>query len=83
MSSICSECKNEKKSKLSMVTMSEAAWDRNEERHRKEKNTLLIALIIAVVLMAVTNIGWLIHESFSATEDHPATCSVPNNAKKE
>jgi hypothetical protein len=45
---------------LAMVTMSEAAWDRNEERHRKEKRTLLIAFVAAVVVAVVTNIGWLL-----------------------
>lgn len=49
-----------KKTNLSMVTMSEAAWDRNEERHRKEKKFLLIAFVVAVFLAASTTFGWLL-----------------------
>lgn len=46
---------------IAMITMSEAAFDRIEERNRREKKTLVIALIVSVVLMAASNIGWLIY----------------------
>lgn len=59
----CATCKGEEKKELAMITMSEAAWERNEERHRKEKRNLLIALLIAVFLIVISNIGWLIYES--------------------
>lgn len=49
-----------KKTNLSMVTMSEAAWDRNEERHRKEKKFLLIAFVVAVFFAVSTTFGWLL-----------------------
>ena len=46
---------------ITMITMSEAGFDRIEERHIREKKTLAIAFVVAVVLLVATNIGWLIH----------------------
>ena len=46
---------------ISMITMSEAGFDRIEERHRREKKSLSIAFLIAVAVAAASNIGWLIY----------------------
>ena len=62
MNKNCTGCKIDKKKELVMVTMSEAAWDRNEERHQKEKRTLLIALAIVAALLVITNACYAIHE---------------------
>lgn len=59
----CTACKGEEEKEIAMISMSEAAWERNEERHRKEKKNLLVALLIAVLLIVISNIGWLIYES--------------------
>lgn len=55
----CKRCSEN--NEIATVTMSEAAWDRNEERHRKEKSSYLIALVVAIALLAITNVCWLAH----------------------
>lgn len=60
MNKNCTGCKSEEKKDLVMVTMSEAAWDRNEERHRKEKQTLLLTLVIVTTLLVITNVCYAI-----------------------
>lgn len=58
----CLSCKGEhEKKKIATVTMSEAAWDRNEERHRKEKNLCLIVAIVSSVIVFATNAIWLFY----------------------
>ena len=46
------KCTNCSEKKLVTITISEAAWDRNEDRHRKEKRLLVIALIISLIISA-------------------------------
>ena len=48
---------------IATVTMSEGAWERHEERNKKEKRLILIGWIITIFLLAASNIGWLIYES--------------------
>lgn len=46
----CENCEKDKE-ELSVVTMSEAAWEKHETRHSKEKRNLLIWNIIATILL--------------------------------
>jgi hypothetical protein len=46
---------------IAMITMSEAAWERNEERHRREKKNILAVLVVAIALLAITNMCWFAH----------------------
>lgn len=62
---------------LAMIMMSEAAWERNEERHKKEKKNLLIVLAITVVLLALSNICWMKHAKQIEAE-HKITMSHIN-----
>ena len=48
---------------IATVTMSEGAWERHEERNKKEKRLILIGWIITIFLLVASNIGWLIYES--------------------
>ena len=45
---------------IATITMSEACWERIEERHKRVKNKLLVALVVVSVLMAATNALWII-----------------------
>lgn len=69
----CDRCSKEPE--IATVTMSEAAWDRNEERHRREKKTIFIAFLIAVVLLAISNGCWLAHAIRSGAETNTTTYS--------
>lgn len=48
---------------IATVTMSEGAWERHEERNKKEKRLILIGWIITIFLLVASSIGWLIYES--------------------
>jgi hypothetical protein len=60
MGNSCNACR-EHKNEITMVTMSEAAWDRAEERHRREKKALVAGIVVSVALAVVSNIAWLIY----------------------
>ena len=72
----CERCYE--KNEIATVTMSEAAWDRNEERHRREKKTILIALVIAMGLLAISNVFWLIHVSRTTTAPTATNTTTTN-----
>ena len=64
---ICNGCGADE---IATVTMSEGAWERHEERNKKEKRLILIGWIITIFLLVASNIGWLIYESqFETVEE--------------
>ena len=58
---------------IATVTMSEGAWERHEERNKKEKRLILIGWIITIFLLVASNIGWLIYESQFETAEETST----------
>lgn len=79
----CLSCKGESsKQKIAMVTMSEAAWDRNEERHKKEKMTYFVAAIVLAVIIFVTNAVWLVYVGEIKKDDRAGNTAVDDVAKE-
>ena len=62
MAKTCNGCGNEG-AEMTKVTMSSADWQRSEQRHEKREKRLWIALIVAVAMLFVSNMGWLIYQS--------------------
>jgi hypothetical protein len=86
----CASCAGDTaKKEIAMVTMTEAAWDRAEERHFKEKNFLkkiIIALIALLVLSNLIIIGIFTYErlqydyaSYEAITDQGGDAKIYGN----
>lgn len=58
MSKTCNGCNDTTK-----VTMSSADWQKNEQRHENREKRYIAVIILLIVLLVATNIGWLIYES--------------------
>lgn len=80
MSKKCDECKRcAMNDDMTNVIMSSADWQRNEQRHlRREKR--FVALIVLLVLFLVgSNVGWLIYENqFEVVEETTTTITQDN-----
>lgn len=64
MSKICNSCNDTTK-----VTMSSADWQKNEQRHENREKRYIGVIVLLIVLLVATNIGWLIYEnSFETVE---------------
>lgn len=78
MSKKCDECKRcAMNDDMTNVIMSSADWQRNEQRHlRREKR--FVALIVLLVLFLVgSNVGWLIYENqFEVVEETTGTITT-------
>ncbi len=48
---------------MAVISMSEGAWERNEERHSREKRRLWIAILVLIFMLVGSNVAWLIYES--------------------
>ena len=70
MPKTCNGCGTDE---IATVTMSEGAWERHEERNKKEKRLILIGWIITIILLVASNIGWLIYESQFETAEETST----------
>lgn len=86
----CTACKSDpEKKELATVTMSEAAWDRNEERHYNEKKALKKIIIALIALLVASNliiIGIFTYErlqydyaSYEATTDQGGDAKIYGN----
>ena len=65
MSNACNGCesKNQQKEEMTMISMSSADWQRNEQRHEKREKRHWILEIILVALLVFSNIAWFVYES--------------------
>lgn len=64
MSKTCNGCNDTTK-----VTMSSADWQKNEQRHENREKRYIGVIVLLIVLLVATNIGWLIYEnSFETVE---------------
>lgn len=52
----CNGCVGEK---VAMITMSEANWERIEQRHAQQKKFLLVVAIIATTTLLISNLVWI------------------------
>lgn len=65
MSNACNGCenKNQQQEEMTMISMSSADWQRNEQRHEKREKRHWILEIILVALLVFSNIAWFVYES--------------------
>ena len=71
MSKKCDECKRcAMNDDMTNVIMSSADWQRNEQRHLRREKRLIAIIILVIVLLVGSNIGWLVYESrFDVVEE--------------
>lgn len=58
MSKTCNGCNDTTK-----VMMSSADWQKNEQRHENREKRYIGVIVLLIVLLVATNIGWLVYES--------------------
>lgn len=64
MSKKCDECKRcAMNDDMTNVVMSSADWQRNEQRHLRREKRFVAIVVLLVLLLVGSNIGWLIYES--------------------
>lgn len=64
MSKKCDECKRcAMNDDMTNVIMSSADWQRNEQRHLRREKRLIAIIILVIVLLVGSNIGWLVYEN--------------------
>lgn len=61
MSKTCNGCGTD--NQMSVVSMSSADWQRNEQRHERREKRLVWVIVLLIVLLVGSNIGWLVYES--------------------
>ena len=71
MSKRCDECKRcAMNDDMTNVIMSSADWQRNEQRHLRREKRFIGIIVLLVLLLVGSNVGWLIHEnSFEVVEE--------------
>lgn len=62
MSKTCDKCGIENKT-MTMVTMSSADWQRNEQRHERREKRLSWIIVLLIVLFVGSNFAWLMYEN--------------------
>lgn len=83
MNKNCNNCGTEKQ-QMTMVSMSSADWQKNEQRHeRREKRHIWIHVLL-ILLLVGSNIAWLAYESQFETietiEEYEADADDGGNA---
>lgn len=64
MSRKCDECKRcAMNDDMTNVVMSSADWQRNEQRHLRREKRLIAIIVLVIVLLVGSNVGWLIYNS--------------------
>jgi hypothetical protein len=64
MSKKCDECKRcAMNDDMTNVVMSSADWQRNEQRHLRREKRFVAIIVLLIILLVGSNIGWLVYES--------------------
>ena len=64
MSKKCDECKRcAINDDMTNVVMSSADWQRNEQRHLRREKRFVALIVLLVLLLVGSNLGWMIYES--------------------
>jgi hypothetical protein len=58
----CNGCSTEKR-EMTMVSMSSADWQRNEQRHEHREKRYVFIIVLLILLLVGSNVGWLVYES--------------------
>ena len=64
---------------MSVVSMSSADWQRNEQRHERREKRLVWVIVLLIVLLVGSNIGWMVYEN--SFEDYVITQEVEQDAE--
>jgi hypothetical protein len=48
---------------MTNVVMSSADWQRNEQRHLRREKRLIAIIVLTIVLLVGSNIGWMVYEN--------------------
>lgn len=75
MSKKCDECKRcAMNDDMTTVVMSSADWQRNEQRHLRREKRFIAIIVLLIVLLVGSNVGWLIYENqFEVVEETTET----------
>lgn len=68
MSKTCDKCGTENKT-MTMVTMSSADWQRNEQRHERREKRLSWIIVLLIVLFVGSNLAWAVYENQFETDE--------------
>jgi hypothetical protein len=82
MSKKCDECKRcAMNDDMTNVVMSSADWQRNEQRHLRREKRFVAIIVLLIILLVGSNVGWLIYESsFEVVEETTETIITQDNA---
>jgi hypothetical protein len=82
MSKKCDECKRcAINDDMTNVVMSSADWQRNEQRHLRREKRFVALIVLLVLLLVGSNVGWLIYENqFEVVEEITETIIAQDNA---
>ena len=71
MSKKCDECKRcAMNDDMTNVVMSSADWQRNEQRHLRREKRFVAIIVLLILLLVGSNVGWMIYESsFEVVEE--------------
>ena len=71
----CDECKRcAINDDMTNVVMSSADWQRSEQRHLRREKRFVAIVVLLILLLVGSNIGWLIYESqFEVVEETTET----------
>ena len=75
MSKKCDECKRcAMNDDMTNVVMSSADWQRNEQRHLRREKRFVAIIVLLIVLLVGSNIGWMVYENqFDVVEETTIT----------
>lgn len=78
MSKKCDECKRcAINDDMTNVVMSSADWQRNEQRHLRREKRFVAIIVLLILLLVGSHVGWLIYESqFEVVEETTETITT-------
>ena len=81
MSKKCDECKRcAINDDMTNVVMSSADWQRNEQRHLRREKRFVAIIVLLILLIVGSNVGWMIYESqFEIVEETMKTIITQDN----
>lgn len=83
MGKTCNNCNTDGQKKASEnmpnVTFSAMSYEEHENRHERRERRLWVSLIVAIVMIFVSNAAWMIYESTFDTYYYDQTSEGVNN----
>ena len=78
MSKKCDECKRcAMNDDMTNVVMSSADWQRNEQRHLRREKRFVAIVVLLILLLVGSNLGWIIYENhFEVVEETTETYEI-------